>query len=259
MTEQVDPDEEIEVNSEGVRVQKSFESDEFPVPAIRFLIKSKRDEAASIRLAETIPEEFPMDGVGFHPDYESDNWTAFEDHHVEYSRQLEPGESVETVYGIRVGDPEEARPFLTEPDVRVESNGESPTVTDEPIEADDEALAHTMIEEIASESDSQAVKDMIADGESIPGLDESDESDTSDDGGGLDLDLGNDDKESPDHDPEVDFGDTDSPEDHESEDASGINLDVGGEAETEANEPEPEDSDEEIDIDLEAAAETDEE
>ena len=258
MTEQVDPDEEIEVSSDGVRVQKSFEADEFPVPAIRFLIESDRDEATSIRLAERIPEDFPMDGVGFHPDYESDKWTAYEDHHVEYSRHLDPDETVETVYGIRVGAPEEAEPFLTDPDVRVESVEGSGEETDDPIEANDEALADTMIEDIASESDSQAVKDMIAEDGAIPGLD--DESETgADDDGGLDLDLGASEADESDGGPDVDFGEKSLPDDEATDDAGGIDLDVGGEtgATVEADDAE---TDEEggIDLDLGEPAETEE-
>ncbi|MFW5924281.1 MAG: AAA family ATPase [archaeon] len=267
MTEQVDPDEEIEVSSDGVRVQKSFEADEFPVPAIRFLIESDRDEATSIRLAERIPEDFPMDGVGFHPDYESDNWTAYEDHHVEYSRHLDPGESVETVYGIRVGGPEEAEPFLTDPDVRVESAEESGEGTDGPIEADDEALADTMIDDIASESDSRAVKDMIAEDDPIPGLDGDEESETEADDGGLDLDLGTGEADESDDGPNVDFGETSLPDDGATDDEGGIDIDLDEPAETEVDEPDRDESDEgdtteadapDIDLDVEEPESADE-
>jgi predicted nucleic acid-binding Zn-ribbon protein len=254
MTEQVDPDEEIEVSSDGVRVQKSFEADEFPVPAIRFLIESDRDEATSIRLAERIPEDFPMDGVGFHPDYESDKWTAYEDHHVEYSRHLGPDETVETVYGIRVGAPEEAQPFLTDPDVRVESVEGSEGESDDPIEADDEALADTMIEDIASESDSQAVKDMIAEDGPIPGLDDESETEADDDGG-LDLDLGTSEADESDDGPDVDFGAKSLPDDEATDDAGGIDLDVGGETDA-TGEADDAETDEEGGIDLDLGEQT---
>jgi len=257
MTEQVDPDEEIEVSSDGVRVQKSFEADEFPVPAIRFLIESDRDEATSIRLAERIPEDFPMDGVGFHPDYESDKWTAYEDHHVEYSRHLDPDETVETVYGIRVGAPEEAEPFLTDPDVRVESVEGAGEETDDPTEADDEALADTMIDDIASESDSQAVKDMIAEDGAIPGLDDESETEADDDGG-LDLDLGTSGADESDDGPDVDFGEKSLPDDEsetEADDDGGIDLDVGGDTDATEDAADAE-TDEEGGIDLDLGEQT---
>ncbi|MFC5280093.1 hypothetical protein ACFPM1_15185 [Halorubrum rubrum] len=94
------------VEEDGVRVEKSFTDDAFPVPAVTFDLSSRREDAVRVRVVDRIPEEFPMDRVGFHPDYESENWTAYKDHRVEFERVLEPGESVETVFGIRDDDPD---------------------------------------------------------------------------------------------------------------------------------------------------------
>ncbi|OYR56168.1 hypothetical protein [Halorubrum halodurans] len=94
------------VEEDGVRVEKSFTDDAFPVPAVMFAIVSRRENAVRVRIVDRIPEEFPMDRIGFHPDYESENWTAYKDHRVEFERVLEPGESVETVFGIRDDDPD---------------------------------------------------------------------------------------------------------------------------------------------------------
>lgn len=94
------------VEEDGVRVEKSFTDDAFPVPAVTFDLSSRREDAVRVRIVDRIPDEFPMDRVGFHPDYESENWTAYKDHRVEFERVLEPGESVETVFGIRDDDPD---------------------------------------------------------------------------------------------------------------------------------------------------------
>ncbi|WP_418279800.1 hypothetical protein [Halorubrum sp. DTA98] len=94
------------VEEDGISVEKSFTDDEFPVPAVTYDLASNRTESARVRIVDTIPESFPMDRVGFHPEYESDNWTAYKDHRVEFERVLEPGESVETVFGIRSDDPD---------------------------------------------------------------------------------------------------------------------------------------------------------
>ncbi|WP_281193415.1 hypothetical protein [Halorubrum sp. F4] len=94
------------VEEDGVRVEKSFTDDAFPVPAVTFELSSRREDAVRVRIVDRIPDEFPMDRVGFHPDYESENWTAYKDHRVEFERVLEPGESVETVFGIRDDDPD---------------------------------------------------------------------------------------------------------------------------------------------------------
>ncbi|MFD1634549.1 hypothetical protein ACOZ4L_02315 [Haloplanus ruber] len=119
MANDSDPETPVSVSTGDVRVGKGFEAERFPVPAIAFEIESLADEPIRIRLVDRIPESFAMEGVGFHPDYDSDNWTAYRDHRVAYERTLDPGESVLTVYGIRIDDPEEATAFLDEPTVEL--------------------------------------------------------------------------------------------------------------------------------------------
>ena len=119
MANDPDPETPVSVATGEVRVGKAFEADRFPVPAIAFEIESLADEPVRIRLVDQIPESFAMEGVGFHPDYDSENWTAYRDHRVAYERTLDPGESVLTVYGIRIDDPSEADPFLDEPTVEL--------------------------------------------------------------------------------------------------------------------------------------------
>jgi hypothetical protein len=104
------------VEEDGLRVEKSFTDDAFPVPAVLFELSSRREEPVRARLVDQIPDSFPMDRVGFHPEYESEHWTAYKDHRVEFERVLEPGESVETVFGIRDDDPE-LDAFLGDPTV----------------------------------------------------------------------------------------------------------------------------------------------
>jgi hypothetical protein len=117
------PDIPVTVSTGEVRVGKAFEADRFPVPAIAFEIESLADEPIRVRLVDDIPESFPMEGVGFHPDYEGDNWTAYRDNRVAYERTLEPGESVLTVYGIRIDDPGEADDFLGDPEIELIEHG----------------------------------------------------------------------------------------------------------------------------------------
>jgi len=130
MANDPDPDIPVSVTTGEVRVGKAFEADRFPVPAIAFEIESLADEPIRIRLVDDIPESFPMEGVGFHPDYEGDNWTAYRDNRVAYERTLEPGESVLTVYGIRIDGPEEADDFLEEPEIELIEHGEAAATGD---------------------------------------------------------------------------------------------------------------------------------
>lgn len=130
MPNERDPDIPVSVTTGEVRVGKAFEADRFPVPAIAFEIESLADEPIRIRLVDEIPESFQMEGVGFHPDYEGDNWTAYRDNRVAYERTLEPGESVLTVYGIRIDDPEEADDFLGEPEIELIEHGDAAATGD---------------------------------------------------------------------------------------------------------------------------------
>ncbi|WP_049915083.1 hypothetical protein [Haloferax mucosum] len=136
------------VSDGEVTVEKTFAADEFPVPAIKFVINSSKDEPTRIRVIDRIPESFPMESVGFHPDFESDNWTAYKDHRVEYERTLDPGEELVTVYGIRITDGQDRTEFLEEPTLeRIPADGG--------IDPED-------IDDILGEDRSQLVRDVLA-------------------------------------------------------------------------------------------------
>ncbi len=142
-----------------VTVTKSFEADEFPVPAVKFVIESDASESVSIRLVDTIPESFPMENVGFHPDYEKDNWTAYKSHRVEYDRTLDPGESTTTVYGIRLDDTDlEPDAFLSDPSLST-------------LDADDVRATDDAIGDVLGEDSNQLVRDVLSgDRDALPGL-----------------------------------------------------------------------------------------
>ncbi|MFB6235267.1 MAG: hypothetical protein ABEH81_03025 [Halopenitus sp.] len=143
----------VTVEEDGIRVEKSFSRDEFPVPAVTFRLVSNRADPTRVRIVDTIPESFPMNQVGFHPDYESENWTAYEDHRVEYERVLEPDEDVLTVFGIRDENPD-VDAFLTPPIVEHVPEGEE-------------------IEDILGGDNAEPVREVLAGGsDSLPGMDE---------------------------------------------------------------------------------------
>jgi hypothetical protein len=159
MSQEVDEYERLTVEEAGVTVEKRFEPEAFAVPTITFTIDSDREDPATIRLIDEVPEEFPIEKVGFHPEYESECWSAYEDSRVAFERTLEAGEFVSTVYAIRIDDPEEARPFMVEPSLDVEAG--SVTMERE--------------EPLVTEETTAVVREFI-DGsrESVPGLDEED-------------------------------------------------------------------------------------
>lgn len=173
MSEDRDLDSVVTVSADGISVEKRFERDRFAVPAIEFTIRSDRDEPASVRLVDHVPEDFPMDSVGFHPDYENDNWTAFKDHRVEFEREFDPGEEIVTVYGVRLSETEDAADFMGEPELTAVAGGVD--VPSDPLASVSDGPQSPMdgntITDIVSEQGNQVVRDVIAgERDTLPGL-----------------------------------------------------------------------------------------
>lgn len=103
----------------GVTVTKRYEPERFAVPAIGFEIYSDRGTAAEIRLEERLPEGFSADGIGFHPAYDEECWTAHPEGRLVFESRLDPGTTLVTVYGIRITDDEKADAFMADPELTV--------------------------------------------------------------------------------------------------------------------------------------------
>ena len=109
-------DEPILTTEDGVTVEKTYEPEDFPVPAIAFTITSERDEAISVRLADTVPDDIPTEDIGFHPNYGAEFW-EIEGSTIVFTREFEPHGEYVTVYGLRGKDAAEVDRFLTEPEL----------------------------------------------------------------------------------------------------------------------------------------------
>ena len=141
------------VDEDGIRVEKSFTDDAFPVPAVMYELSSTREDPVRVRIVDRIPESFPMDRIGFHPEYESDSWTAYKDHRVEFERVIDPGDTVETVFGIRDDDPD-LDGFLGSPVIEHVPVGEE-------------------IEDVLGAGDTDAVREVLSgDRATLPGMEE---------------------------------------------------------------------------------------
>lgn len=266
MSKGPDLQESVLTDAGGVHVEKSYVEDEFPVPAIRFEITAP-DEDVSVRLTDQIPESFPMDRVGFHPDFESDNWTAYQDHRVEFTRDLSAEESVVTVYGIRTDDPEEVAPFLIEPtlertdaagaassdveDVIGEDSGET---VREVVQNEDASLAgleEAKEERAAAEADIEAaveaadveLDDDAADDPLAPA--EADDAASADDAADPDLDV-----DGPDEDLDLDLEDPTDEGDAEAGAGSDLDADAAEAAAAGVDATDEESPDAELDIDV---------
>ena len=193
--------EEISVSSDGVRVVKRFEEDEFPVPAIAFEFNSERNETVTVRLSDTVPESIEVEDLGFHPEYGSEYWTIDEET-ITFERDIDANAEYTTVYGIRATGSDDVQQFLTEPT----------------IEKFDPPLPEG--ESIIPESDDAVVKNAIAGDGEIPGLEDDSSSTDTEDVETLDLKDPNAPAQT--HEPETE--DTDDSGESESETAAAVSV-----------------------------------
>lgn len=163
--------EERELSVDGVSVRKWMDTGGFRVPAVSFELVSERDEAVTVRLVDRIPDSFPMERVGFHPDHGSEHWTAYPDHRVGFEYELAPDETVTTVYGVRIDEDEDIEQFDSAPELEV-------LVGDDSGDENGEGIEDATISDIAPQERTDVVRDVIeGDRETVPGLEDGDEDD----------------------------------------------------------------------------------
>lgn len=153
--------DDITVSDEQVTVRKTLETEQFETLAVVFDIHSEHTEPTRIQVADTIPDDIPLDDIGFHPNYGAEHW-AIEERTVVFEREFSPGEEFTTIYGVRdVDDPDAA--FLDEPSIELLDGVDVETGRDPNIDA---------ISDIVSEEHSQIVRDVIAGKtKTMPGVD----------------------------------------------------------------------------------------
>ena len=118
--------DERTITEDGITLTKSYETEEFPVPTVDFRLRSERDDEATVRLVDTIPEGVPAADLGFHPDYGGDDWTVEGDSAI-FEHRLAADEEYRTVYGVRTDDHDPER-FMTDPTVEIgDPDGERST------------------------------------------------------------------------------------------------------------------------------------
>jgi len=163
--------EKVSVSSDGVTVDKRFEEDEFPVPAIAFEIQSARSETVTVTIVDEVPEDVAVEDLGFHPEYGSEYWTIDEEQ-ITFEREIEAGAEYTTVYGIRATGTDNVEQFLTQP--RIER-------VDPPLDDGGDGGG------VVDEQGSDVVRDVISgDSDAVPGLDDEDDEE-GEDVGTLDL------------------------------------------------------------------------
>ena len=154
-------EEAITIERDGIAVKKSLLTGEFPVPTIAFELSTDLEEPTIIRVTETIPKKYSMDAIGFHSDYESDHWTAYEDNRIEFERMVSPDETIVTIYGIRSEDATDLDAFMADPEV----------VIVDPIEGPDTSGEGKRVESMVSHEGGDMIGEMVGsmDGEPAGG------------------------------------------------------------------------------------------
>lgn len=112
----------ILVERNGVTVRKTFEDEDFPVPAIAFDISAEGPGAVDVTITDVVPPDVPAENIGFHPEYGAEFWSIDGDDIV-FERRFEPGEEYTTVYGIRPDEVDDLESHLEEPDLETSPAG----------------------------------------------------------------------------------------------------------------------------------------
>jgi len=107
----------VTAESEGIAIEKTFAADEFDTPAIVLTIENGRSSPVSLRVIDPLPEELDQSDIGFHPEYAAEGWTRRDDGDLQIDRDLEAGESIKSVYGIRLSEVQDPARLLREPEI----------------------------------------------------------------------------------------------------------------------------------------------
>ncbi|WP_227134295.1 hypothetical protein [Halorubellus salinus] len=121
-------DHTVDATSDGVTVRKGLDLDTLALPALKFEIRSDRDDPVGVRVVDHLPAAVDPDRVGVHADFGADQWTAFEDGRVTFTTRLDPERPVVTLYGIWIDDPSRVHELLKGPDVKVASDPDAPSL-----------------------------------------------------------------------------------------------------------------------------------
>lgn len=160
-----DPDERS-ATAGDIELEYRVETDEFPVPAVVFDLRSEATEPTTARVTATLPKPVGVDDVGFHDDHGADHWSA-DGRELRFERELPAGERYRTLFAVRDLEGAAARLLdgvsLSTPDGTVEHgspSGES---------------ALRSIDDLVDEGADRAVKELLAgERDTLPGLEAAD-------------------------------------------------------------------------------------
>jgi uncharacterized protein YoxC len=109
-------EQRVEKTVNGVTVRKELRETESGITVVVFTLMNGRDDEVAVDIDEPLPEDFSVEKVGLHPEYNPDRWTVTQERLI-FEAIIDGGEGLITLYGVDVGSAEKARPFLTDPQV----------------------------------------------------------------------------------------------------------------------------------------------
>jgi hypothetical protein len=129
-----DADDRVAVTSGGVHLGKWIAESESAVPVVKYEIRSVREDPARVTITDDIPEHLALDDVGFHEEYHGERWAHAGAHTVQFETEVDPEETVTTVYGVRRDAMDDPSAFLGRPDLSVaasasDTDGAAPPAT----------------------------------------------------------------------------------------------------------------------------------
>jgi len=131
--------------------------------AVKFILKNVREEAVTVDYRQTVPDDLTNSHLSFTSSYMGDAW-EFEDARLEFTAEIDGGEQIETVYGIKRVDIPKLVDFIRYATIVVTQDGETiETVTG--IEPDIEGGGDATEEATGDEADSVEASDRSAGGE----------------------------------------------------------------------------------------------
>lgn len=204
---------------EGITVEKSYELDEFPVPAVMLLVRSEREETATITLRDPLPADVSTENVGLHPNYGEES-LSIEDDHVRLEHELAPGEEFTALYGLREVDADELAGTLQTP--------EPVEVTPPASAASSSEAVQEVIQDDTDDESGDGEESLTLEGSAAEDTDSDDDIETA--VTSVEDDTGAESSTDPESDAVADAGTADTAEDGESDAEETVETDTGGEA-----------------------------
>jgi predicted nucleic acid-binding Zn-ribbon protein len=112
------------VDLDGVTARKSKTLTDDGILQLEFVVHSTRSEPVRLEIRDALPHGFPLDRVGFCPDYGQENWSVGDGHELVYESELEPQGDERTVYAVKPNEQFDPPLFSIGAKVTAEVNGD---------------------------------------------------------------------------------------------------------------------------------------